>query len=281
MIIDFLKEKKSVVQIIIVSIILAIGIRFIGQGLTEILGFTKLNNIYFGLIFLFIAVYFFAFSLFSQKEKEYSIKGFVIYDKSTNKIVDVPEYEFAEKLKKYFDSSFSENKGLEKIWNKYKVDDHSDLANSTTGRDILFQATEYFFIRSLSNHLMVYFHPDRFKSSKLVTYKRNDIPQILFENSFLELFSKSMDKREAFVDISNGYNDNPKITHLSFERKGHLWENFILTLPKNCKVTKPSKNALKFKTNRIELVIENEITGMTTEVSRNFLKYYVEVPIGL
>lgn len=189
----------------------------------------------------------------------------------------MPDYEFSEKLKKYFDSSFSEDKGLEKIWNKYKVDDYSDIENSTTGRDILFQATEYFFIRILSYHLMAYFHPNRFKSSKLVTYKRNDIPQILFENSFLELFSKSMDMREAFVDTFKGDNDNSKITHLSSESNGHLWENFILTLPKNCKVTKPSKNTLKFKTNRIELVIENEITGMTTEVSRNFLKYYIGI----
>jgi hypothetical protein len=275
MIIDFLKERKSILQIIIVSIILAFGIRFIGQGLSEILEFEKFDNIYFGLIFVLLAMTFFAFTLFKQKEKEYTVRGFIIYNKTTNQIIDIPEYKYGMKMKKYFDSSFAENKGLEKVWDKYKVNDYKASKNVTTGQDLLYQATEYFFINNLSSHLMAYFHSEKFKSSKLNTFKRNDIPQILFDNSFLDLFSKSMDKREAFVDSYKGEDDDPNITHISSESNGHLYENFRLTLPKKCKVTKPSKNILEIKTNRIELKIENEITGMTTIVSENFIKYYI------
>lgn len=275
MIIDFLKERKSILQIIIVSIILAFGVRFIGQGLSEILEFKKIDNIYFGLIFVLLAMTFFAINLFKQKEKEFTIRGFIIYDKTTNQIIDIPEYKYGMKLKKYFDASFAENKGLEKVWDKYKVDDYMAPENVTTGRDLLNQATEYFFINNLSNHLMTYFNSEKFKSSKLSTFKRNDIPQILFENSFLDLFSKSMDKREAFVDSYEGEVDNPDIIQISSESNGHLYEYFRLTLPKKCKVTKPSKNILEIKTNRIELKIENKITGKTTIVSENFIKYYV------
>ena len=275
MIVNFLKERKNIFQIVVVSIILAFGVRFIGQGLSEILEFTKLENIYFGLIFVFIAALFFADSLFKQKYKEYTIRGFVIYDKSSNKIVKVPGYKYSEKLKKYFDASFAENKGIEMIWNKYKVYDYDNQPNIITGKALLYQATEYYFINSLSYHLIAYFNPQKFKSAKLNTFKRTDIPQILFENSFLDLFSKSMDERGAFIDICKDDNDNPHITLLSTEIDGHLFENFMLTLPKKCKVTKQSKTTLKIKNNRIELVFENEITGMETDISENFLKYYI------
>ncbi len=275
MIINFLKEKRNVFQIIVVSVILAFGIRFIGQGLSELLDFKKLDNIYFGLIFVLLAASFFAYVLYKQKEKEYKIKGFLIYNKSTNQIVDIPGYKYGMKLKKYLDSSFAENKGLEKVWNKHKVYDYKAPDNSITGRDLIYQATEYFFINRLSMHLQAYFQPDKFKSSKLNTLNRIDIPQILFDNSFLDLFSKSMDKREAFVDTYIDDSDNPDIIQLSAESNGHLYENFILTLPKKCKVSKPSKNILEIKTTRIELTIENEITAMTTEVSENFIKYYI------
>jgi hypothetical protein len=274
MIIDFLKERKDIMQIIVVSIFLAFGIRFIGQGLSEILDFKKIENIYFGLFFLLIPITFFAYALFKQKEKEYFVKGFIIYNKKTNQIIDIPEYEYGVKLKKYFNSSFAENKALEIIWNKYKIDDYEVPKNATTGRDLLFEATEYFFINKLSMHLMSYFSSEKFKSSKLHTFKRNDIPHILLDNSFLDLFSKSMGKRAAFVDTYDNNSNNPNIIDISAESNGHLYENFILILPKECKITKPSKNILEIKNNRIELRIEHEITGMTTLVSKNFIKYY-------
>ncbi len=276
MITDFLKEKKSVFQIIIVSVILAFGIRFIGQGLSEILEFKKVANIYFGLIFVLLAIFFFARTLFKQKEKHFTIRGFFIYNKTTNQIVNIPGYMYGKKLKKYLDSAFAENKGLEKVWEKYKVNDYQAPKDSLSGLDIVYQATEYFFIKELSEHLMAYFYQKKFKSSKLKTFIRNDIPQILFANSFLDIFSQSMDKREAFVDSFKKEKENSKITYVSSESNGHLYENFILTLPKGCVVTKPSKNILTIRTNRIELIIENEVTGMTTLVPENFIEYYLE-----
>jgi len=275
MIIEFLRERKNVFQIIIVSIILAFGVRFIGQGLSEILGFKKVDNIYIGLIFVFFAASFFAISLFKQKEKEYKIRGFFIYNKSDNKLLKVQNYEFGEKLKKYFDSAFAENKGLEKVWEKHKIDDFKTKAEATTGRDLLYQATEYFFINKLSFHLMAYFNPTKFKSSKLKKFDRTDIPQVLFQNTFLDLFSKPMDMREAFVDEYKSESKNPDFTLLSSESNGHLYENLNLTLPKKCTVTKPEKNTLEIKTNRIELGIKTEITGMNSNIPENFLKYYI------
>jgi hypothetical protein len=279
MITDFLKEKKSVVQIIIVSVILSFGIQFIRQGLSEILGFKKVINIYFGLIFVLLALIFFARTLYKQKEKKFTIRGFFIYNKTTNQIVNIPGYMYGEKLKKYLDSAFAENKGLEKVWEKYKVNDYKAPKDSMSGLDIVYQATEYFFIKELSEHLMAYFSPKKFKSSKLKTFNRNDIPQILFANSFLDLFSQSMDKRQAFVDSYKKEKENSNITHVYSESNGHLYENFKLTLPKGCIVTKPSKNILAVTTNRIELIIENELTGMTIHVPENFLEFYLEQSI--
>ncbi len=275
MIIDFLKERKNVFQIIVVSIILAFGVRFIGQGLLEIFEFRGIENIYIGLFFVFFVALFFGYNLYKQKKKTYTIQGFVIYNKTSNRIVEIPDYKFGRKVKKYFDSSFAESKGLEKIWEKYKIHDYMAPKDVTTGKDLLCQATEYFFISSLSKHLTTYFYSKEFKQKKLNKLTRNDIPHTLLENSFLDLFSKSMDKREAFIDSFKGEPKAFNIIHVSTETDGHLFENFNLILPKGCKISKTSKDTLRIKTNRIELTITNEITGWTTEVPQNFIQYYI------
>ncbi|MDP4270243.1 MAG: hypothetical protein Q8909_08960 [Bacteroidota bacterium] len=277
MIIDFLKERKTVIQIIIVSIVLSLGVRFIGQGLSEILKFSGIENILFGLVFLILAGLFFCYSLLEQRVKYFSISGFIIHDETINELVRIPNYDFAIKLNKYLNSGFLENKGLKKIWDKYKLNDFDAPKNVTRSSDLLLQATEYYFLNNLSLHLLGYFKSKKYDTSKLNILKRNDIPQILFENAFLDLFSKPMDKREAFIDfLQNSNNENPNIIHLSSEIDGHMFENFILTLPKNCVISKPSKNALRINTNKIDLLISHEFAAMEKIDSDNFLNYYTD-----
>ncbi len=276
MILNFLKERKSIIQILIVSIILAFGVRFIGQGISEILGFTKYQNVIFGLLFVILAFLFFATELHRNKNKKFTIRGFLLWDKSMNKMIKVPQYEFSEKISEYFDSAFIENKGLEKIWEKYNLDYTKTANDITSGTDLLMQACEYFTLSKLSWHLFFYFNPKKFKKSRLIEYKRDDIPQILLKNDFLDLFTKSKGKRAAFVDTFNGDENNDKrITHISTVSNGHLYENFILILPKKCQISKPDKTTLTIETRKFKLTIKNEITGFTSEVDENLIKYYI------
>ena len=59
---------------------------------------------------------------------------------------------------------------------------------ATPDRRLILEATEYFLLRMLSTHLTNYFNDEKFKEENLTKLERKDIPQVLLENRFLNLF---------------------------------------------------------------------------------------------
>lgn len=177
---------------------------------------------------------------------------------------------------KYLNSAFKENKGLEKIWSKIPLDNIASTNGALSSKDLLFQLSEYIFLNKLSMHLIAYFGNTKVNKKKLRTYKRNDIPQVLLQNAFLELFTKSMNQRAAFIDSFKTKAD-PRIIQISTETDGHLYENLILTLPKKCKIEKPSKTELNIKTKKLSINTRFSISGWESIENDNFLKYYAGV----
>lgn len=223
LILDFLKERTAVIQIIVTGILLSIGVRFFGAGISEICGLNKWSNILIGIAIIIIASLFFVFKLYSVKTKKLSIRGSVFYDKTKQEIVDVPEYAFANKISKDLKSAFHEDKALEKSWKKYPLDNFENSNEVNSANNLLLQETEYYFLNKLSLHLMAFFISEMSsKKSKLVNFQREDISKILFKNSFLDLFSRPQEKREAFIDkISTTSKEDSDIKLISSSFDGY------------------------------------------------------------
>ena len=103
-------------------------------------------------------------------------------------------------------SPLSSENELKKMWDKGPVDkglhydkDTGKVSCATgKGHQLIIEATEYYVLEKLSSHLTDYFNRPHFDEQELHTFARNDIPDVLLSNRFLELFSKPMEDRPLF-----------------------------------------------------------------------------------
>ena len=118
-----------------------------------------------------------------------------------NKIVNIEGYGLSE-ISGYFDRAFLENKDLELIWNNDPLKLQDELKTpEPRSMDIIREALEYFLLNKLSIHLNSYFKYPMERNKNISVIQREHIPSVLLSNRFLELFSKPMKDRAAFIDI--------------------------------------------------------------------------------
>jgi hypothetical protein len=90
-----------------------------------------------------------------------------------------------------------------------------------------------------------------FKKQTLSTYGRKDIPSVLLTNTFLELFSRPMAERPAFV----GFGTDNENTVYAIGADGVIFEKFDLTLPKGSAVKRPEKNKIVIETKKVKILM--------------------------
>ena len=112
-----------------------------------------------------------------------------------------------------------------------------------------------------------------FDKKQLIEFDRNDIPDILLSNRFLELFSKPMEQRASFKKKAKDDKSPGKIV-MSMGEKGELFNEFEFTLPKGSKVTKDD-NRLFIDTKRFTIISEILYAGAGEVLPRGFEKYYL------
>ena len=171
--------------------------------------------------------------------RSHTYEAFIISGPAKDNITFVPEYNLSEEVYRFIDSAFAENSALKSRWesvrSKSKLSSENESSEfefrkyePTEKHKLLIMAIEYFLISRLSHHLDEYFHN---KSLENITkYERKDIPSVLLSNSFLELFSRPMNERPAFIDF--GQSDNTvaawsggafyeKFSRINFTKRQH------------------------------------------------------------
>jgi hypothetical protein len=140
---------------------------------------------------------------------------------------------------------------------------------------LICEAIEYYVLNELSMHLTGYFNDKKFKKENLKEFERNDVPEVLLRNRFMELFSKPMEERPHFVDQSfekKAYGE----TVLAFSG-GALFEKFQLVLPERSIVRRLEENKIQIETARFFIDIVVDFKGINTYVSRSFEEYYLSL----
>lgn len=280
---DFVKEKNSILQIVITGIVLSIGVRYLGTGLSDLLCLSCWSNIIVGSFIILIAILFLFYKVSSLKSRKLKINGVVFYDCLKMEIIHIAEYEYVNKIQTDLESAFLEDKGIEAAWKKFPLNSSHD-PRSFTAPGILIQESEYFFLRKLSTHLSDYFlENNKSRSKKIEIWKRNDIPQILLQNSLLELFSRPRDKREAFIhnlnqDLVKDSKVCVKITRDYW--LGCLYEYFELHLPKGSSIYRTEDNKLVIENKRLSLSARFSIREHNILDSDDFIVYYLGIKSG-
>jgi hypothetical protein len=291
---EVMEIKASIIELAIIAVLLALSINLISSSITLFVSPTVALVI--GIFSAIISLGYFVLKLVRSRNKTYSFDGFFIYNKEDKNILTIPHYRYSEELSNYLKSAFSENEALRFLWEKesfeniLKFEDGVLKLNHTHAYNLIIEATEYFLIKRLSSHLSAYFTRDKYPQNRLTTFVRQDIPDVLLSNSFLELFSKPVEVRPQFIGHTGevgqkGYayqigdinsKSTPKLIS-AYGVNGAMYEYFELTLPFESKVKRLSQSSIEIDTNRFTMVLTVDFRGLTTVKSSEFYKYLLGI----
>lgn len=286
---DIIITHKSLIDIVVVAILLAFGVNLISNYIISEIISPSISGLM-GAIICFIALLYLLNSLFSKRIKSQRYEAFLIYNEKKNKIIQVPRYIFSERISDYLNSAFVEEPALKALWEKYPLKDlfvdnpTENMIKRYQSVKLISEATEYFVLSELSMHLMEYFAAKNFKEEKLKKYLRNDVPEVLLKNRFLELFSRPMENRPVFHTdtFEEAWGISVEIekegeTIVMYTPEGPLYEKFELVLPKDSIVQRLEDNSIKIETKKLTITLKVRFEGFSTVLPRGFKKYYLGI----
>lgn len=274
----FLSNRRNLVELIIVAIILGFGIEFLSSSLFEKITASHKNLCFFivGILMCLISLGFFFCKFFGVKKISKKIEGFLIIDKENNEIISIDNYDFAWTLDRNLKVAIAENEAIKIDWenSSFKYDVAKEKRQK--GMDLINELTEYYILETMSTHLTDFFNRSDIDKSQLVELNRNDIPSILLSNQFLELFSKPMEQRAAFKEKGIG-DENNKSTRkiVASYTKDAMFQHFDFILPKNSKVSKDRDGYIVISTKRLTLKYKSKFAGFSFVCPIGYEEYYL------
>lgn len=277
---DFLLGRASLVEIVIVAIFISFGVSIIAGSITLFKWFDLKVGILIGVGICILSVVYLTFRVFGNRTKRQRFNGFFVYSKKDNLIVNVPRYNFTEYVCEYLNSAFAENSALQIMWNKEHINTFLTfdkvkkqwIKKEPCAAKLLKESVEYYLLDKLCTHLTDYFNCDNFRKEDIHEFSRNEIPDVLLSNRFLELFSKPMEERPMFVERNTNHSSN---VVMAFSPNGANYKKFSLVLPKKSKVTRINENQIEIKTRMFAMILSVGFDGTNTVLPREFEKYYL------
>lgn len=276
------KVQAKTVNFILSAIIIACGINFIVSGIIDYSD-NKQGWIYIivGSVLVFLTILVLCIRQLLQSRSITTIQGVVTYDKEKKELIEIKGYSFSEQLKKYLDAACIESRDIKSVWNKDYLGfnrianaDKGNFKVSLTQSSILLnQLIEYILLEELSKITVDHFNTQNFSKKKVNKINKIDVPNLVANNAFLSLFSKSMSEREAFNN-----REEPNVV-LAYSHNGALFEKFELSLPKKCKIIKNSAKVIEIRHPLFRLKIIPAFTGFNALLPNNFEKYYLHSSI--
>jgi hypothetical protein len=289
---EILARWTSLAEILVIAICAALGVDLVAHGLILHWGVDPIASLVIGLLLCSFSLLILVGRVTSRRTRSQSYTGFFIYNRNSNKLVLVPRYGFSEALSRYLEAALSENKALKLIWDKEPLRESEEIERRkakgkskeemlemwqklTRGRSyqLIREATEYFVLDRLSTHLTDYFNDEQFRKENLKEFRRDDVPDVLLKNRFLELFSKPMEERAAFIGKTEGREDWGETVAAFTE--GAIYERFDLVLPKESIVRRVSR--IEIETNAFLMNLVIHFDGMGAVIPTDFLEYYLSI----
>ena len=275
-------SRKNLIELIVVAILLALGVNLIASHILALAMVSPLATKLIGAILCFGSVLYLAARLFGRHAESRTYEAFLIYDKKKNEIISVPRYAFSEGIYTYMQGAFVENPALKTLWGKEPLKDLFVLGQTKDKRkhhksaQLLSEAAEYFVLDRLSTHLTDYFAAESFKKKNLKEYGREEVPEVLLRNRFLELFSRPMEDRQAFVDRTFGEKGQGEIV-FAYGPGGAIYNRLNLILPRQSIVRRPEVNTIEIETKKLKISIAVRFEGFRTVLPEGFEEYYLGI----
>jgi hypothetical protein len=289
--------RSEFVELVIVAVLLAIGTNLVSDNIRDVIGLNHSVTLIIGISLCLAAIAYVGVRIFAGRTETRSYDGFLIYDIVKNEILSVPRYELGEAIPRYLRGAFSENDALRVLWDREPLrasgidnvelleadaDSRTYVVTELRSFNMICGAVEYFLLDMLSTHLTEFFQDLRFKKQNLKTYGRQDLPDILLSNLFLELFSRPMDQRPDFVHetFEESILGEPWATTAA---SGAIYEKFDLVLPKDSNIRRGQiphdigQSRIEIETSKMIIALEVRFIGLNAWLPRGFLNYYLGV----
>jgi hypothetical protein len=279
---DVLTEKKNIVNVIILTIIASLGFNLLAYGILQLTSVNFYLVLFLGAGFTATSILYFVAIMLSKRKKEKNYHGLFIVDYDKKQLISVNRYNYSEAMSRYFNAAFAENQDIKRIWDKsfqkksqLKTNIEEETINpvmeflNKPAKQLIKEATQYYVLNALSLHLNTYFNDAKFKEENLQKLERNDISNILPQNRFLDLFSRPMPERAAFIDDCRSMNE---IVYQS-SKTGALFDRFELVLPKNTSVSRLNEHTIQIDTTKFVLSIDITYIGLSEVLPSSFQKY--------
>lgn len=280
---DFLIGRTSLTELILVAVLISFSVNIISGSLTLLKWFNPYAGIFFGIVICSLSIMYLIVRTFGKRVRNQKYEGFFIYSKIENTLIRVQRYDISEFLSSSLNSAFVENSALKLIWDKepvntfFKFDKKKKkvIRREPRSSKLLKELIEYYILEKLSTHLTDYFNKSKLRKENIYEFTRNEIPDVLLSNRFLELFSKPMDERPIFAENAIKGKGMVGETIVAYGCNGASYQKFDLVLPRKSKIKRLKENQIQIKTKRFTMVLSVEFEGTNTMLPNGFEEYYL------
>lgn len=221
----------------------------------------------------------------STRKQKRVFEAVLVQDKSGN-LVSIPRYAFSGDLQRYISAVTSENKAIAGQWGDGKLFDHDSFDGAarefrkTSAGNLAADAISYFLIERLSTLLTDYFDGEGYQSSKEIKeITRKDIPNFLLENKVLDILSKPIEDRDAFLEHSEDRitvkSDGQLIA--AHAANGAYFSRFDLTIPADAKIIRGINGGFIIHSRRFRLEMRPKLSGFATNLPLGFPALYLHL----
>ena len=273
---------RSTLEFAAIAVLLALGVNLLSSAVPQAFPMTTNTTLGLGVLLLLVGVWYVMLRVVAALSRTIKMEGVLLLS-SNNEVREIKRYRFSEKTRNHIKGLTSENKAIAKTWRSANLGFcHSEIGESTrkltnNANKLVCEAIEYFVLNELTLHLSEYFvSGGRANDDTVVTVERRDIPQLLLDNRFLELFSKDMSEREAFQDHGE---DPPGKIVFATGSDGEIYDNFELVLPKGSSLSRHGAT-LRIHTPRFTMDIDSIFEGYATILPPDFEEFYLGIPFN-
>lgn len=278
---DLLAFKTNLLEVLIIAVLLALGVNLFSSGVAGYFSISFINLIYWGILFLSLGLIMFLRNAHPINSGEYNFKGVVCIEDNTKNMLPIDGYHFTEKVSDYVKALCAENIAFQRIWDNESIGTNitydgkkAIMLERPKANDLLIEAIEYYVLDFLAIHLSGHFtNNPLFSKENLDTLERENIPDILLKNRYIDMFSKPMEEREKFINCGVASFAGKVVS--AFGNDGAIFQNFEMLLPKGSSITREKDHSINITTKRFRLKFRPIFTGFASVLPRNFEEIYM------
>jgi hypothetical protein len=275
---DILFSQENFVKNLFTLFLLAFGINLLANQIPTFFKIDPLISIITGIVLIFLSLIYLLRQITDKRKRYEKFKAFFIYNQKENKLEEIPNYEFSSDQNNFMKAAFVEDSNLKIFWEKSPISQYfqeNDEASKyyRSYVKIFNELTEFLVLRQLSFTLDSYFNESNCKETK--KYGRNDVQEILLKNRFLEKISHPMSERASFNFEDTSDDAEGKVVYATGPND-ETFEDFELSLPKNCILRKPKDNVIIIDTDKMSISITTNFQGNTIRPDE-FVKCYLKI----